>query len=55
MGRGEDRNTTDGPSETGRVATLLVSCTSCGNLHRTEHALDFSPVCTPCTEAHSAV
>jgi len=38
----------DGPSEIVHEERLLVSCVWCRKLHRVEHPLDFSPVCSTC-------
>jgi hypothetical protein len=36
-------------SEIERSASLLVSCTACGKLHKPEQPLASNPVCPPCT------
>ena len=48
MEQSEGRDFPDGRSEIVHEALLLVSCIWCEKLHRTEHPLEFNPVCSTC-------
>jgi hypothetical protein len=43
----------EGRSETGHEALLLVSCIWCEKLHRAESPLEFNPVCSTCAARDS--
>jgi len=55
MEQSEGRDFSDGPPGIVQEALLLVSCISCGRLHRAEHPLEFNPICSTCAARSSTM